>query len=1098
MNRQPFSVLIVEDDPAHAEAVRRALASTRDCCQLMLATTLAEGRRAIAEKTPDLVVADLNLADGKAFDLLSGNAEALPYPLLVMTSHGDEQLAVQALQSGALDYVVKSPRTFAEMPQLVDRVLRRWQDIQERRRAEAALREREASLRSIIENAPNVAIQGYDLDGQVLFWNHASRRLFGWSEQEAIGKTLDQLLLTPEEAAQFRLGLQKIASSGQPIGPLECELRHRDGHRVHCLSTEFEIGPIQGRRAFICMDVDITDRVRAQTALGESQRRLADIIDFLPDATFAIDAEGRVLAWNRAVEKMTGTAKEAIIGRGNHVYGVPFYGEARPALVDLVLDQDLDTERLYDFVRREGDRLVAETFDPYLYGGKGAYLWATASPLYDSRGKVVGAIESVREITERKRAEQEILRAYGESRAITQAVRDILYMVDLHGRLLWWNQHAEEVTGLPAEALRERHYLGFFVDADVPRVHAAMETVLATGYAEVEARMNTASGVRPYQYHGVRVHNEAGEVVGIAGVGRDISEQVRSQEKLRLSATVLESTREGVMVTDADGKLIAVNHAFTEITGFSETEALGQHPRMLHSGRQQRDFYRAMWASIAETGHWQGEIWDRRKDGEVYPAWLTISAVRDGEGKAVQYVGVFSDITSIKQSEARLEHLAHYDPLTGLPNRLLLTSRLHHAIDQARRHHHRVAVLFLDLDHFKRVNDSLGHPVGDDLLQAIARRLQTRIREEDTLARLGGDEFVVVLEALKRPDEAATVAQSIVELIERPFELPGGHEIYLGVSIGISLHPDNGRDAIELIRNADTAMYQAKAHGRNTFRFYTEALTLAASERLSLESKLRRALDRGEFRLHYQPQVSIPGGRIIGMEALLRWQHPDQGLVFPLRFIAIAEETGLIQPIGKWVLDSACAQLRAWLDAGLPLITMAVNLSTRQLAQPDLVQQVRTALARARLPAACLELEITESAIMERGERAIGTLGALKELGITLSIDDFGTGYSSLAYLKQLPIDKLKVAKGFVDGIPGDHSDAAITTTIIAMARNLGLRVLAEGVETEAQRRFLGEPGCDAFQGYLFSRPLTAEDAAVLLLQQRNTGTAETEASGCP
>jgi EAL domain-containing protein (putative c-di-GMP-specific phosphodiesterase class I) len=326
------------------------------------------------------------------------------------------------------------------------------------------------------------------------------------------------------------------------------------------------------------------------------------------------------------------------------------------------------------------------------------------------------------------------------------------------------------------------------------------------------------------------------------------------------------------------------------------------------------------------------------------------------------------------------------------------------------------------------------------------------------------------------------VAQSVIQLMEEPFMLPGGHEIYIGVSVGISLYPDNGQDATQLIRNADTAMYLAKSQGRNTYRFYTSALTAAANQRLNLESKLRRALERGEFVLHYQPQVSIPDGRIVGMEALLRWHHPEEGLIPPLRFIPLAEETGLIQPIGKWVLRTACAQLRAWVDQGMPLLTMAVNLSPRQFAQPDLVEQVREALEFGELPAQYLELEITESAIMDSGEKARTTLKALKDLGITLSIDDFGTGYSSLAYLKQLPIDKLKIDKSFVDGIPDDRNDAAITATIISMAKNLNLSVLAEGVETEAQRHFLSEPGCDAYQGYLFSRPLPAADIAAMCL----------------
>jgi diguanylate cyclase (GGDEF)-like protein/PAS domain S-box-containing protein len=931
MNQQRLLILLVEDDPAHVEAVRRAIDMTDLQWEIELARSLREARSAIAARPPDLVLADLNLIDGKAFDLLSGADDSRPYPVLVMTSQGDEQMAVRAMKGGALDYVVKSEETFWEMPKLLHRAVREWRHVQQRRQAERALRESEASLRSIIDNTPNVAMQGYDIRGRILFWNNASERLFGWREEEARGKTLDQLILTRDEAERFRRTLERIAGSGEPIGPLECDVRHRDGGRVRCESTRFEIRPFDGERVFIRMDVDITERVRA---------------------------------------------------------------------------------------------------------------------------------------------EEKLVRAYGESRAITRAVRDALYMIDPRGRLLWWNKRVEEITGRTPEALRGHPYAEFLVPADAPKLETALRDVLRQGYAEVEVQVASPTGPLPYQFNGVCVRNEQGAIIGVAGVGRDISEQLRTQARLRLSATVLENTRDGVMITDAERLLVAVNSAFTEITGYTEQEVQGKRPTLLLSGRHDRSFYRAMWQSIRETGHWQGEVWNRRKDGEVYPQWLSISTVRNAAGEVTNYVGVFSDISRIKRSEEQLEHLAHYDPLTDLPNRLLLTSRLHHAIDQARLHAHKVGVLFADLDRFKNVNDSLGHPAGDELLQAIALRIRTRIRSDDTLARLGGDEFVVIMEAIHRPEEAATVAEAVIALLDAPFRLAGGRDVYVGASIGISLYPDNGEDATELVRNADTAMYQAKSHGRNTFRFYAESLTLAAKERLDLESRLRKAVERGQLLLHYQPQVSLRNDGVIGVEALVRWQPAPGELVVPDRFIPLAEETGLIVPIGAWVLQRACRQVREWMHTGIPRVNLAVNLSPRQFAHPGLVAQVAAILAETGLPGEVLELELTESALMDQGARAVATLQALKDLGISISIDDFGTGYSSLAYLKRLPIDKLKIDRSFVQGIPEDRSDVEIVATIISMASRLQMHVLAEGVETEDQHAFLRARGCDAYQGFLFSRPL--------------------------
>lgn len=557
-------------------------------------------------------------------------------------------------------------------------------------------------------------------------------------------------------------------------------------------------------------------------------------------------------------------------------------------------------------------------------------------------------------------------------------------------------------------------------------------------------------------------------------------ERVRALDELRQSATVFASTRDGVVITDLEGRIRAVNRAYCEMSGHSEAELLGRNPKLLRSGRHDAAFFAAMWQSIHATGQWQGEIWNRRKNGEVFPQWLTISTVRNDWGEPTHYVGVLTDISQLKQSEATLEHLAHYDPLTDLPNRILAQSRIQHALEQARRHERQVAVLFLDLDRFKTVNDSLGHPVGDELLTAIGRRLRERLRDEDTLARLGGDEFLVLIESAPGTEDIALVAQHLLDALEQPFHLPSGHEVFVGASLGISLYPQDGASVTELIQHADVAMYQAKEQGRNTYRFYTQALTRAANEKLELEASLRRALARGEFLLHYQPQVDVGSGAITGCEVLARWQPPDGGLISPARFIPVAEETGLIVALGEWVLRTACAQARAWMDAGLPEFVVSVNVSARQLRQRDLPQRVATILAETGLPPRRLALELTESVIMGQGDQAEGLLRALKQLGVGLSIDDFGTGYSSLAYLKRFPIDQLKIDQGFVRDIPHDRNDMEIAAAVIALGRSLNLKVLAEGVETPAQLDFLAGRGCDAYQGYLFSQPVTAEAFAAL------------------
>ncbi len=581
-------------------------------------------------------------------------------------------------------------------------------------------------------------------------------------------------------------------------------------------------------------------------------------------------------------------------------------------------------------------------------------------------------------------------------------------------------------------------------------------------------------------------HTSAGSTIW-DGVAYEITDRRNAEEKLRLAAAVFEHTLEGVIVTNAKILILAVNPAFSQITGYTEAEMIGKSPRILQSGKQSDAFYRLLWRELRRHGQWQGEIWNRRKNGEVYPEWLMINAVRNAAATVTHYVGVFFDLSRLKRSEERLEQLAHYDPLTQLPNRLLLKARLNTTLAKAQRSGVQAAVLFLDLDRFKQVNDNLGHTAGDELLQTLAQRLARRLRAVDTLARLGGDEFVVVLEDVHNEDSVAQVARTLLEVLHEPVMLSSGHQVQLGASIGISLYPRDGQTSAELIQHADSAMYLAKERGRNTYCFYSSYLTQAAQLRLQTETQLRTALEQDKLTLHYQPLVRVEDGQIIGAEALLRWLDVTGKVIAPpAHFIPIAEESGLINQIGAWALRHACQQAAQWAQMGLPLTTLTVNLSTRQFIQSDLAAQIGKILTDTGLNASTLELEITENALMSQGNLSENTLLAISRLGVRLSIDDFGTGYSSLAYLKRLAINKLKIDKSFIRDIPHDASATEIVATIIAMARALKLEVLAEGVETAAQLTFLRQRRCDSYQGYLFSPPLPA--AEFLQYLQRRSG----------
>ncbi|GEM_PF-6987881 len=560
-------------------------------------------------------------------------------------------------------------------------------------------------------------------------------------------------------------------------------------------------------------------------------------------------------------------------------------------------------------------------------------------------------------------------------------------------------------------------------------------------------------------------------------VAREQFETRRQTETtLRLVQAAFEQSREGVVITGTDGTIVAVNPATSLISGYSPDELLGANMRLVKSGHHDAAFYRAMFKYIAANGYWQGEIWNRRKSGEIFPQWLTITAVKNDLGKTTNYVGTFADISAIKQSEFKLDHIAHHDSLTDLPNRLLLTSRLAHAVGQLKRNGGYAAALMIDLDHFRTVNDSLGHAAGDELLQIAVTRMLSRVRQCDMLARIGGDEFVVVLENLDEPLRAGTVAQALIDEMSLPFILSSGRDVFVGASIGICVMPEDGIDPAQILRNADAALHEAKAAGRATYRFYRPALTDLAHERLDLESRLRKALAHEEFVLHYQPLTSMTDRRVKGVEALVRWADPVEGMISPARFIPLAEETGVIVEMGTWILRTACRQMVSWLSAGSAIEMIAVNLSPRQFRHPDLVGMVRGVLEETGLPAHHLELEITEGALMDDADETVAKLTSLKQLGLRLAIDDFGTGYSSLAYLKRFPVDKLKVDQAFVRGIPSNRADCEIVAAVIALGKALGLEVLAEGIETEEQYGHLMALNCDTAQGYLLARPAAPAD----------------------
>lgn len=646
--------------------------------------------------------------------------------------------------------------------------------------------------------------------------------------------------------------------------------------------------------------------------------------------------------------------------------------------------------------------------------------------------------------------------------------------LDSAGNILHGNPRFADMLGQPFSAWHGKSFLTFVAEPDRACIAALLRSE-ATAAAEVS--LISATGSMP-----VRVSINPVEIGALRAaclVVTDLRERVQAEAELRIAAIAFES-QDGIAVTDPTGRIIRVNRGFTQRTGYRPEEVVGRTHAVLHSGRQSRAFYEAMWQSLLQTGYWQGEMWNRGKDGKVYADWVTVSAVTAPDGRVTHYVGMFSEITKNKEALAEIHRLAYYDPLTGLPNRRLLQDRIRQALVSSSRSRHYGALLFLDLDHFKTLNDTRGHDIGDQLLVEVARRIRANIREMDTVARLGGDEFVVMLEELSAEAadaavQAGHVGEKIREALCSPYPLPG-RDHHGGASLGVTLFRDKTESVEALLKQADLALYKAKTSGRNALRFFDPTMQSAIEERGAMEADLRVAIDDGQLELHYQVQIGAQD-EVVGAEALLRWRHPRSGLVAPGEFIPLAEETGLIVPIGLWVIEAACAQLRGWSKiAALRHVPISVNISARQLRCDDFVSQVRHALETSGIDPTRLKLELTESMVIDDFEATVEKMRALAAVGIRFSLDDFGTGSSSLSYLTRLPLDQIKIDRSFVVNLPDSPRDAVIADTIITMARSLRLDVVAEGVETEAQRDFLAERGCGTYQGFLFGRPQAPDE----------------------
>lgn len=801
---------------------------------------------------------------------------------------------------------------------------------------------------------------------------------------------------------------------------------------------------------------------RRELALQASEARLQSFFDATPDALLISNTQGIITMANHQIQPLLGYTVEELIGQSIERLVPHRFQAAHPAL--------RARYAVTPTARRMGHGLAVKALRK---DGTECQVEVSLSQIKTEEGLFFAS--ALRDITERTRSEEQLRIA-----AAAFESHEGVVVTDAAGVILRVNRAFTDMSGYRAQdAIGKRMNFLRSMRHDADFYALLWQSVLDTGTWQGEIWNLKKNGeASPHWLTISAVKGGDGVTSHYVATYTDITQRKQAEADLRIAATAFES-QEGMVVTDARGLILRVNRAFTEITGYSAEEVIGHNPSLLQSNRQSPDFYRSMWETISRTGGWQGEIWDKRKNGEIYPKWLTISAVKGDDGVVTHYVGTHFDITEPKKKEEKIKELAFFDQLTGLPNRTLLLDRLKQAKTASARNGSYGALLFLDLDNFKTLNDTLGHDMGDLLLKQVAQRLAGCVREGDTVARQGGDEFVVVLAGLS-PHEAEAavatemVAEKILAALCQPYAL-GEVSHNSSVSIGATLFQGQQTSIDELMKQADLAMYKSKDAGRNAVHFFNSTMEIAVKKRVALEDDLRRALAEKQFVLHFQAQV-LNDHELTGAEVLVRWLHPQRGLVSPAEFIPLAEETGLILPLGRWILETACAQLAVWAtQPEMAPLTLAVNVSARQFNAPDFVSQVLALLDSTGANPARLKLELTESLLVHNVQEIIEKMEALKAKGIGFSLDDFGTGYSSLSYLKRLPLDQLKIDQSFVRDVLTDQNDAAIAKTIVALADSLGLDVIAEGVETQAQREFLKQAGCHAYQGYFFSRPLPIE-----------------------
>ncbi|WP_417798179.1 EAL domain-containing protein [Terasakiella pusilla] len=1099
------SILVVDDDPIVLKLVTHFLELKK--YKVVGCINALEAYDVLQKNVFDLVILDHYMSPGiSGLEMLKRmRDEGNDVAVVMLTGSNDQELVIEAMQSGALDFIKKSKgkKFFDKLEQAVLRALHVSRLERKMVAAHDALQESEERYRQLFIGCRAVFLIINPETGFIVDANDAACRFYGYSLEELTKKKISDInMLTPEEvqAEMDRAREEKRTHFYFRHQLADLSVRHVEVHsgpikfneQTHLYSIVHDITDRHRVESFVAGQHHTLEKLAKQYPLEQVLDELTYMLEELNQGTsfaiFTVHEEGRyhLESAPHMPKEFVEQARQHGIDEACHLArgqcGLTEFEDVLAACGTCPARQWMESFGIYSAV-------VEPIYSSHkvMIGFFCAFFPETISP--DSKAvsleymkknaPLAGvAIEHFKQV--------EAINHHAEFlQTVIDAVPAPIYYKERDGRYAGLNAAMCDFFERPASQIID-HTMKELYPATSEQFTEVDRILLEQGGNQViEGALERSDGL-----HHVMVHKacfiKPDGTAGIVGAVMDVTQSKKTEKELRLAQTVFDTTSEAIVVTDLQNRIQAVNPSFTHVTGYTEKEVLGKDPGFLSSGRHDKHFYNLMWQQLSESGRWQGEIWNRRKNGDIYAEWLSISAVYDQDQTVTQYVAVFSDITKRKKDEELIRHQANYDALTNLPNRNLFTDRLSRSMVRAKRQKSQVALMFLDLDRFKWVNDTLGHNIGDMLLQEAGSRILNCVRESDTVSRLGGDEFTIVLPDLQNTHDVEKVARKVLETLAEPFNI-SGHEIFVSGSVGITIYPDDGKELELLLRNADTAMYRAKEAGRNDFRFFTAEMNAEAHQQMILERDMRRGIERGEFLVHYQPVVDIGKKKVVSCEALVRWQHPRRGMIAPGAFITIAEETGLINHLGEIVLRQVCEQIKAWeKDPVMCDVRVAVNLSPRQLQNDNLLNDLVAIVEEVGVSPHSLTLEITETLVMQDPEAAAKLLEEIRAVGFKVALDDFGTGYSSLNYLKRFSFDVLKIDRTFIKDIEYDEGDAALVEAIIVMAHKLGINVVAEGVETDPQHDFVAGQKCDYIQGYYYSKPI-APDAFSAFCEKLNT-----------